>query len=83
MGENKRIIIYSNKVYALSENQFAELSDTFQTAESLPQDIPLAAPIHVQAFVHSTTYLYEFVGNIDRDLDAELSLLFKNSYDNL
>jgi len=79
----KRIIIYSNKVYALSQSQFEELSDTFQTAESLPEDIPLSAPVHVQSHVHSATSQYEFLGNIDRDVDAELSSLFKKSFDKI
>lgn len=83
MKEKQRIIIYNKKVYALSEDQFDELSDVFQAAERLPADIPLAAPVHVQGHVHSATRQYEFLGNIDRDVDADLSSLFKKSFDNL
>ncbi len=83
MSEKKRIILYNKKVYALSEKQFEELSNEFQIAESLPTDIPLAAPVHVQAYVHSATSQYEFLENIDRDIDAELSLLFRESCDKL
>lgn len=79
----EKIIIYNNKVYGLTEDQFEELSNVFQAAESLPQDIPLGAPVHVQAHIHSATNQYIFLGNIDRDVDAELSSLFRKAYDNL
>lgn len=80
MNENKKIIIYNNKAYALTENQFEKLSDVFRETENFPQDIPLGAPVHVQAFVHSNIGQYIFLGNVDRDIDAELSSLFRKSY---
>jgi hypothetical protein len=83
MSDKRRIILYNKKLYALSENQFEALSDVFITAESLPADIPLAAPVHVQAHVHSATSQYEFLGNIDSDVDTKLSLLFKESCNKL
>lgn len=55
----------------------------FEQQKVCPGDIPLAAPVHIQAHVHSTTSQYEFLGNINKDIEKELSSFYRKSFDDL
>ncbi|MCT2410021.1 hypothetical protein NZD88_20895 [Chryseobacterium antibioticum] len=67
--ESKRIIIYDNTVYELSEEQFERLVEVKEEANNLP----FAGELHVEEHLNFNINQFKYLGEIDIDFDKTYS----------
>jgi hypothetical protein len=67
---SKRIIIYENTVYELSEEQYERLLEIKNEAKNLP----FAGDLHLEEHLNFSVDQYKLIGEIDLDLDELLSI---------
>lgn len=63
---SKRIIIYNNIVYELSEEQFERIIEV----EAEAKNLPFAGELHVEEHLNFNLDQYTTIGEIDIDFDS-------------